>query len=142
MAKTNADYLVKQMAQLQQECALFQMKHERQAVRLMELEESVKAITRCKPWRYYTALRVGTHLLLGCRTRAGCKEFVHKLLIYVKDYVNGRPQLKKRVMSVLNHFPSLCYRLRKMQKAEQATICYVPSFHTNARIIYNRLKNL
>ena len=142
MAKTNADYLVKQMAQLQQECALLQMKHERQAVRLMELEESVKAITRCKPWRYYTALRVGTHLLMGCHTKAGCKEFVCKLLICVKDYVNGRPQLKKKVMSVLNHFPSLCYRLKKIQKAEQQVVCYVPSFHINARIIYNRLNNL
>ena len=138
----NKDYLAKQVARLQQECDLLQLQHEKQAMRLMELEETVAAITRCKPWRYYTALRVGTHLLLGCRTRTGCKEFVHKLLIYAKDYVNGRPQLKKRVISVLNHFPSLCYRLRKMQKAEQSAACYVPSFHINARIIYNRLNNL
>lgn len=142
MAMTNEDYLAKQLARLQQECDLLQLQHEKQIARMTELEEAVAAITRCKPWRYYTALRVGTHLLLGCHTKAGCKDFVRRLLIYGKNYVNSRPQLKKKVMSVLGHFPSLVYKLKKMQKAEQATICYVPSFHTNARIIYNRLKNL
>lgn len=142
MAMANEDYLVKQLARLQQECDFLLLQHEKQATKLAELEETVAAITRCKPWRYYTALRIGTHLVLGCHTKAGCKECARRILIHTKDYVNGRPQLKKKVMLVLSHFPSLVYRLKRIHKAEQPVERYVPSFHINARIVYNRLKNL
>ncbi len=140
--KENENYLLEQILLLRREHEQLQLEHDRQAEKLHELEQSLQELVRSKPWRYYTALRVSIHMLLACRSKAGCRNTAKTILLHAKDYINGRPALKRRVMSTLRYFPGMAYRLKKLGRAVPEEEHYTPEFNKNAQIIYNRLKAL
>ncbi len=140
--KENESYLLEQVLLLRKEYEQLQLEHDRQPEKLHELEHGLNELTRSKPWRYYTALRISVHMLLSCRTKAGCKNTVKTALIHAKDYINSRPALKKHIMSSLRYFPGLTYRLKKLGRAVPVEEHYAPEFNRNAQIVYNRLKAL
>lgn len=136
----NEKYLMAQILLLRKEYEQLQLEHGRQSEKLYELEQTVAALTRSKPWRYYTGIRVGTHMVLACHTKAGCKNLLKTILLHTKDYINSRPGLKQKVMSLLRYFPDVTYRLKKLGRIEAETEHYNPEFNKNAQIIYNRLR--
>lgn len=131
----NEKYLMEQILLLRKEYEQLQLEHGRQSEKLYELEQTVAALTRSKPWRYYTDIRVG-----ACHTKAGCKNLLKTILLHTKNYINSRPGLKQKVMSLLRYFPSVTYRLKKLGRIEIETEHYNPEFNQNAQIIYNRLR--